>query len=401
MIHRDLKPENIFIHRSAGEDIVKVLDFGVAKLTQSDVGEHTTQGSLVGTLRYMAPEQIAGDPPDPRIDVYSMGVLLYEMLSGAVPYDTRDRYVLMRQIIAGGAERYSHASARAPRVPVRDRDARAGQEPGRALQFGRGVSSGAARVCAFRGRPLADPLRRRRSGSDCARGDTAAARPIGLVSHPGCDRRGISDVAPATAATEYLPASPPRPSRARWLIPFAVGSLLLLTIAGGLAGYLYTTPERPTAPRPVPATAAVPTGDTRPAPLRLPALPVPVASPTVAPHPTVAPPLAPSPSPTPTPTRMVMVTTTPPGARVNDADGTNLCPSTPCVIPVLPGHQRSVQITQGTTTLSAVLDGTQPLVQLDLAALATPPATPHTHGNHPRPRGSDEGLPMFLPGGGH
>ncbi len=65
VIHRDLKPENIFLHRVGDDDHVKVLDFGVAKLTQNDVSDqHTTQGSLVGTLRYMAPEQVAGETPD-------------------------------------------------------------------------------------------------------------------------------------------------------------------------------------------------------------------------------------------------------------------------------------------------------------------------------------------------
>ena len=117
VIHRDLKPENIFVHRTDDGDHVKVLDFGVAKLTEAEAGDpnHTAQGSMVGTLRYMAPEQVAGEAPDQRIDVYAMGVTLYEMLSGALPYDGRDRFVLLRQIIA---EPPAPLLARAPDVPA-------------------------------------------------------------------------------------------------------------------------------------------------------------------------------------------------------------------------------------------------------------------------------------------
>ena len=116
VIHRDLKPENISLHRVGDDDHVKVLDFGVAKLTQGDVADqHTTQGSLVGTLRYMAPEQVAGETPDGRIDVYAVGMVLYELLAGTMPYDTRDRFVLLRQIIA---EEPAHLLTRAPDVPA-------------------------------------------------------------------------------------------------------------------------------------------------------------------------------------------------------------------------------------------------------------------------------------------
>jgi serine/threonine protein kinase len=96
VIHRDLKPENVLILRRDGQrDYVKVLDFGIAKsgndndLKESQGGQRrlTHPGMTMGTPEYMAPEQASGKPADPRSDVYAVGGLLYEMLSGNPPYE--------------------------------------------------------------------------------------------------------------------------------------------------------------------------------------------------------------------------------------------------------------------------------------------------------------------------
>ena len=90
IIHRDLKPENVFlVARDGNPDFVKVLDFGIAK---HDVGNQnsprrlTSPGIAVGTPEYMAPEQAAGLPIDARVDVYAVGAILYEMLTGQPPF---------------------------------------------------------------------------------------------------------------------------------------------------------------------------------------------------------------------------------------------------------------------------------------------------------------------------
>ncbi len=91
VVHRDLKPDNIQVSdATSGEDVVKVLDFGLAKVAGKS--RLTRQGMVFGTPHYMSPEQAAGDPVDHRADIYALGVVMYEMFTGRVPFEA-DSYM--------------------------------------------------------------------------------------------------------------------------------------------------------------------------------------------------------------------------------------------------------------------------------------------------------------------
>ena len=87
IVHRDLKPDNIMIAKGRdGSDLVKVVDFGIAKASSSDAQKVTKTGLVVGTPEYMSPEQLAGDKLDGRSDIYSLGLVAFNCLTGALPF---------------------------------------------------------------------------------------------------------------------------------------------------------------------------------------------------------------------------------------------------------------------------------------------------------------------------
>ncbi len=96
LVHRDLKPENIMVEpsRNGIEDWVLVLDFGIAKARGTQPTNNTKSGVLIGTPFYMSPEQCQGKPLDARSDIYALGVVMYEMLTGQRPFDTNSDSVI-------------------------------------------------------------------------------------------------------------------------------------------------------------------------------------------------------------------------------------------------------------------------------------------------------------------
>jgi len=119
IVHRDLKASNIFIANVGGARVVKLLDFGIAKLLHPDAGEGglTVVGTRLGTSYTMAPEQIRGDGVDARTDIYALGVVLYHLLTGQYPFRAETMTDIERQHLEAPAPRPSQA---APVPPALD-----------------------------------------------------------------------------------------------------------------------------------------------------------------------------------------------------------------------------------------------------------------------------------------
>jgi serine/threonine-protein kinase len=117
VVHRDLKPDNVFITPSPGGPILKLLDFGIAKLRQTNEYTKglTRPGALMGTPEYMSPEQLySADKVDHRADLYSLGVLLFEMLCGERPAGGEDAPAIVGNVMAGKIRRLDSFDAKLP-----------------------------------------------------------------------------------------------------------------------------------------------------------------------------------------------------------------------------------------------------------------------------------------------
>jgi serine/threonine protein kinase len=102
VIHRDMKPENIFVtYDHEAREVLKLVDFGIAKLSETIAGSPklTRAGLVFGTPRYMSPEQASGGNVDARTDLYSLGVIMYQMLTARLPFESDDLVTLMRKQI--------------------------------------------------------------------------------------------------------------------------------------------------------------------------------------------------------------------------------------------------------------------------------------------------------------
>ena len=118
VVHRDLKPSNVLLVGAPGEDLVKILDFGVAKLLDSGGGPtevSVVAGRVIGTPAYMSPEHARAEPMDGRADVYSVGLLLYEMVTGQRAFQAEGKIGLLRMQVEDAPER---PRARAPELSV-------------------------------------------------------------------------------------------------------------------------------------------------------------------------------------------------------------------------------------------------------------------------------------------
>jgi serine/threonine-protein kinase len=119
IVHRDLKPANVMLERGAdGADVAKVVDFDIAKGPGAQSGEEVTRlGFVVGTPEYMSPEQLMGDALDGRSDIYSLGLVLFRMLTGSLPFRGGSTHEVMVQRLTTPPLRIEEVSAAARNVP--------------------------------------------------------------------------------------------------------------------------------------------------------------------------------------------------------------------------------------------------------------------------------------------
>jgi serine/threonine-protein kinase len=105
IVHRDLKPGNLYLAREGDAVVVKVLDFGISKLADEDAGKLTGSGTMIGTALYMSPEQLrSAATVDGRADIWALGVILYELVSGATPFNGSPAVIAV-QIVSDDAPR--------------------------------------------------------------------------------------------------------------------------------------------------------------------------------------------------------------------------------------------------------------------------------------------------------
>jgi serine/threonine-protein kinase len=121
LIHRDLKPENVIVeYRADGSEVPRIVDFGIAVLRDPDGDAHssklTADGIVVGTPQYMAPEQAMGEAIDHRVDLFALGVAVYEMLAGVAPF-------------TGSAQKVVLANVGQDPPPIEERAPRVGADP--------------------------------------------------------------------------------------------------------------------------------------------------------------------------------------------------------------------------------------------------------------------------------
>jgi serine/threonine-protein kinase len=227
IVHRDIKPDNIMVKNTPGGMQVKVLDFGIAKLRDLAGADTLTQhGSVIGTPHYMSPEQCLGEELDGRSDVYSLGVVLYEMLSGVAPFrGNTSREIITKHISQPPPPLSSLRNELSPEIEsvvhqalAKDREAR----PQFAGILAKALTNAIALSTPTATRPVtpAQPM-----------------TPPGGVRTPSHPNPVFHPPTPATPIPAYQPLPPgyvephkPTPRKRGWFLPFLIGGILAFVV---------------------------------------------------------------------------------------------------------------------------------------------------------------------------
>jgi serine/threonine-protein kinase len=244
MVHRDLKPSNVVMTATTPE-IAKVIDFGIAKPLAADSTRYTKTGALIGTPAYMSPEQLYGEPVDARSDLYAVGLIGYELLTGALPFGGNTMGEVLRRFTTpfpppSGAGAPAGVPAALEALVMQaleiDREARphSAAEMATALT---GAGAGAGAPTAPAGRAGV------RFFAAATPPPTAAAGPTEMTEAPAA--------AASAACSRYLVVARLPPSRLaspddrRWLISIAGTGARPFTLGAQLWFCVQTTPSSP------------------------------------------------------------------------------------------------------------------------------------------------------------
>jgi serine/threonine protein kinase len=235
IFHRDLKPENIMLQSyGAGEEQVKIIDFGIAKLKDSIVAPSTVTGATAGTVSYMAPEQLSGRPVSAAMDIYAMGAIAYELVTGRKPFNPETGFELLEMQRAGVRVKPSDLR---PSLPDD-----ACQLILRALSFDPKDRFQNAREL---GDALARELTEETAAFDPKRADPTPIPATQLATEANAPARQTADLSAKTLAARFEPAkvetlsaahpaAEEEPARRPWL-KVGVGLVLLAAIVAGAA----------------------------------------------------------------------------------------------------------------------------------------------------------------------
>ncbi|HET9073459.1 MAG TPA: PASTA domain-containing protein [Solirubrobacteraceae bacterium] len=276
VIHRDLKPHNVMLD---DQDHVKVTDFGIARAGASDM---TETGSIMGTAQYLSPEQAQGLAVAESSDLYSIGVVLYELLTGRVPFDAESAVTIALKHVSEAPVAPSHFNAAIP--PALEQtvlwalNKNAADRPQNADQFisvlegiresllnggngeitaslpavgaaGIGGAGGAAAAGALGAAGLGAAALGTAAGAGAAQGPRPRVQ-LGPVLEPATAAHPVTGEYPAYRPYGPEPPPPPAPpdpsGRRGW--PWLVALLVALLVGGGVVAYLLTRPQKVTVP---------------------------------------------------------------------------------------------------------------------------------------------------------
>ncbi len=278
IVHRDIKPENIFLARNADEVKVKVLDFGIAKLNAEHYLEGgrsaliTDTGSMLGTPCYMAPEQATGEGADHRADIWSIGVILYECLSGTRPIEGENLAQVVSRLVSAGiiplerlAPELPHdVSALVMQMLSRDR----GRRPQNLSEVSKMLSHYTVAQSPGFGPPSLGP----RSGS-IPDPESSKSR-VRVPASRDVDPQGATLLSSPSVGSSVTLAQAPQPPRWRRAVPVAIALiaaavfLFVLSSLGAFGSKPGSTAaplaSEPAVPSPTPPAAAAPPVETAP-----------------------------------------------------------------------------------------------------------------------------------------